>query len=232
MTTITVHDLSTGIDGEPCVRDLRLAEALKFERLTSIRVLINRYRAELEQHGPLHQVDAMVEIGSGARRPGKEYWLNEAQSLLVCMFARTRIAAEVRRTVVEVFMAWRRGQLPITHQPPAPLAEAEIFSPSLIAQVRDRARDLAEQSIPRIERQLIRWIAIRLAGEQPVDLSKEVFHASVLRRYVPHSAEDEQFLASQWALDVFPHPDDVKIRREVEVFVRERMKFRKTALTA
>ena len=43
-------------------------------------------------------------------RPTLEYWLNEAQALLVCMFSRTDQAARVRRELVEVFMAWRRGK--------------------------------------------------------------------------------------------------------------------------
>jgi hypothetical protein len=43
--------------------------------------------------------------------------LNEAQALLVCLFSRTGKAAEVRRALIEVFTAWRRGQLAQSRQP-------------------------------------------------------------------------------------------------------------------
>lgn len=55
----------------------------------------------------------------GRGRPGKAYWLNEPQSLLVTMFARTPLAAECRKHIIEVFLEYRHGQLP---PPPAPLA--------------------------------------------------------------------------------------------------------------
>jgi hypothetical protein len=97
--------------GEPRISDIKLGEMLGFDRTLSVRVLIKRHAAELRTHGPLHQVDAMVEIGSGAFRKTLEYWLNEAQALLICMFARTEKAAQIRAQIIAVFTAWRRGEL-------------------------------------------------------------------------------------------------------------------------
>lgn len=110
MGALTLSDL-TPMAGEPRVRDLRLAEALGYDRARDLRKMITRNAAEILTHGPLPQVATMVEIGSAAQRPVDEYHLNEAQALLVCMFARTATAAAVRKQVIEVFLAWRRGAL-------------------------------------------------------------------------------------------------------------------------
>jgi hypothetical protein len=40
-----------------------------------------------------------------------EYWLNEAQALLVCVLSRTEKAAEVRRMLIAVFTAYRHRKL-------------------------------------------------------------------------------------------------------------------------
>lgn len=44
-------------------------------------------------------------------RPGKAFYLNEEQALLVAMFSQTEKAKEVRATLVRVFAAYRRGDL-------------------------------------------------------------------------------------------------------------------------
>jgi hypothetical protein len=51
--------------------------------------------------------------------PNEEYWLNEAQTLLLCLLADTKVAADVRHEVVKIVLAWRRGQL-------APSADAPV----------------------------------------------------------------------------------------------------------
>lgn len=108
MGALAISDL-TPMAGEPTVSDLKLAGALGFGRATSIRVSIQRHRAELLNFGPLRQTDANP--GPQGGRPTTEFHLNEAQALLVCMFARTEKAAAVRKQVIDVFLAWRRGEL-------------------------------------------------------------------------------------------------------------------------
>lgn len=110
MGPLTVSDLQV-MAAEPRVRDLELGERLGFDQPRMIRKLIARNADELGRHGSLLQSEAMIATGKGVRRAVSEYLLNEAQALLVCMFARTPKAAEVRRQVIEVFMAWRRGEL-------------------------------------------------------------------------------------------------------------------------
>ena len=105
--SITSTDLNL-FDDEPRVLDLRLAEALGFGKTMNIRQLIKRNEPELGQYGEVFCTAQKTSPAGG--RPGLEYWLNEAQALLVCMFSRTDQAARVRRELVELFMAWRRGK--------------------------------------------------------------------------------------------------------------------------
>ena len=95
------------IAAEPRVLDVALAEALGFERPRVIRELIERNRPELQTFGNLPYRTAKL---AGRGRPTTECHLNEAQALLVCMFARTPNAAIVRKQVIEVFIAWRQGK--------------------------------------------------------------------------------------------------------------------------
>jgi len=105
MKILTANNLSI-IAGEPHVFDLHLAQSLGFSRLTSIRVLIERNREELETYGTLHRCDAK----SSGGRPGKAYYLNEGQALVLCALSETPRAAEVRKLLIDVFMAWRQGK--------------------------------------------------------------------------------------------------------------------------
>lgn len=114
------------IQDEPRVHDLRLAEALGFGRTRDVRKLIERNVAELERYGVICATVAQINRRPDGRietrgRPTRAYHLNEGQALLVCMFSATERAADVRQQLIEVFMAWRRGQLPPSPPAPAPI---------------------------------------------------------------------------------------------------------------
>ena len=128
-------------DGEPRIRDLVLADRLGFAKPAKIRELIDRNRTELQGYGEVRStaertgISAIValnycapiiptagkirpeEISSalngnrGRGRPGKEYWLNEGQALVLCALSRTPQAAAIRKQVIEVFLAYRAGRL-------------------------------------------------------------------------------------------------------------------------
>lgn len=94
------------VDGdEPRIRDLALAERLGFERPRAIRQIIERNFDEIRAYGPL-----ATQCGKSRGQGFTEYWLNEGQALVICALSRTPNAAQVRKMVIEVFMAWRRGQ--------------------------------------------------------------------------------------------------------------------------
>lgn len=107
MKNITTGQLSV-VRGEPRVFDLHLAANLGMTDTHDIRRLIVRNLPELEMHGT---ISGMVpEIRSGRGRPGKAYYLNEGQALVVCALSQTPKAAEVRKVLIDVFMAWRLGK--------------------------------------------------------------------------------------------------------------------------
>ncbi len=130
-----VSDLNCDFDGQPRIRDILLGERLGYERPRKIRDLIEKNITEVESFGPSPRIGAMVDIGSGAQREAQEYWLNEAQALLVCMFSRTDAAAMVRRSLIQVFMAWRRGQL--RDKGPDFLQIDDVQLPLLLSLVRE-----------------------------------------------------------------------------------------------
>ena len=130
---MTVHlspdDLRVLDDG-PRVQDLRLAEALGFAQPRDIRKLIDRNVQELEGYGEVCATVAQTHQDTGEAgdeppkpankggRPGREYWLNEEQALLLSMFARTDNAAAVRRMLIGAFLEWRRQHRRESIRPP------------------------------------------------------------------------------------------------------------------
>lgn len=117
MQALALSDLRAIAGRDPEIHDLRLAEALGFDRPRNIRKLVARNAAELARYGA---VSAAV-VATGARgRPSTEYWLNEGQALLICMFSETAQAADARQQLIEVFMAWRRRQAPPETRPAKP----------------------------------------------------------------------------------------------------------------
>ncbi|MGY0782108.1 hypothetical protein ACW7BC_29880 [Azospirillum argentinense] len=101
-------------DGEPRISDLVLAERLGMADPHMIRRLIERNRAELETYGEVSVT--VTETSQKGGRPGKAYYLNEGQALVICALSRTPQAALVRRQIIEVFLAYRRGVLPVAEE--------------------------------------------------------------------------------------------------------------------
>lgn len=112
---LTVQTLQI-VEGEPRVRDFTLGVALGFDRPRDVRKVIDRNRSELLAYSGL-----CATVAQSGGRPATEYWLTEPQALLICMFACTPNAACVRKQVIEVFMAWRRGEVSPHHAIAPPL---------------------------------------------------------------------------------------------------------------
>ena len=123
---ITIDDLDTTLNHEPRIQDLLVAERLGYDRPRVVRELIERNQPELTTYGSL-----AVRHGKSRGQEFTEYYLNEGQALVICALSRTPKAAEVRKAIIEVFMAWRGGQLRPHHSPgdfPAMFATREIRS--------------------------------------------------------------------------------------------------------
>lgn len=102
-------------DGQARVKDLRISEALGFERPRKIRELIQRNLHRLERHGlicsTVGQIKSDAANPRGAGRRPTEYWLNEHQAYRLCMWSDAPNADAVQEKMVEVFVAWRHGKL-------------------------------------------------------------------------------------------------------------------------
>lgn len=106
----TIADLNAEIDSEPRVLDVTLGEGLGFARPRAVRQIIERNALELQGYGSL-----ATRRGKSRGQHFTEYFLNEPQALLICMFSNTSRAAEVRKKLIDVFMEYRRGQLGTHH---------------------------------------------------------------------------------------------------------------------
>ena len=94
---------------EPRVLDTDLAEWLAFKHPRQIRELIARNLHELADYGSLSC--RATNPGKLGGRPSQAYYLNEGQALVLCALARTGKAAEVRKALIDLFMAYRQGKV-------------------------------------------------------------------------------------------------------------------------
>ena len=99
MAGLTVADINTTINHDPCILDIRIGERLGLAQPLNIRQVIEANRAELETYGEVFT--RTVKTGPRGGRPANEFWLNEPQTLLICMFSKTENAATIRREVIE-----------------------------------------------------------------------------------------------------------------------------------
>lgn len=101
----------TVIKGDARVADHRLAEVLGFSRTRDLHRLIRSSSDELEDFGEVFANESKNPSPRGGR-PIKTYYLNEHQAVLISMKAETAKARSGRKLIAEVFIAWRRGELP------------------------------------------------------------------------------------------------------------------------
>ena len=52
-----------------------------------------------------------VQTSNKGGRPGTAYYLNEGQALVLCALSRTAVASQIRKALIDVFRAYRDGQL-------------------------------------------------------------------------------------------------------------------------
>lgn len=109
MTRLTRDDLSV-IEGEARVSCRRLAEVLGYKYVKNVHALIDRHFDELGDFGEVFTFEGKNPSAKGGR-PQKAHLLNEHQAVALCMWASTAKAREARMQIVEVFVAWKRGDL-------------------------------------------------------------------------------------------------------------------------
>lgn len=131
------------VDGEspPLARDVDIAAALGMARPRDIRPVIDANRPEFEALGGLRSVPANP--GPRGGRPTTEYLLTEEQALLLCALSRAPRAAEVRRALIRVFAAFRRGELGSPNS-----LDAQRIGGIIKAVTSRLAHDLLNQHLP------------------------------------------------------------------------------------
>lgn len=114
----TVNDWSlmppTEGDAEPRVRDVDLGDRLGYAEPRMVRKLIKRLRDSGEIPGVQSRdtVERQRTRNGGEREYAvEEFWLTEREALLVCSASDAPNAGVVRAALVDLFIAWRRGQL-------------------------------------------------------------------------------------------------------------------------
>lgn len=118
----------TPINGEPRIRDLDLAVRLGFSQPRDIRKLIKRNEAKLLTFGGCATVARLVEGNETS-----EFYLNQKQSIFICMKSETDNAFEVQAEIVRVFDAHLNGSL----QPalnPANLSRLQLIEMAMQAE--------------------------------------------------------------------------------------------------
>ncbi|TNF21834.1 MAG: hypothetical protein EP318_06070 [Rhodobacteraceae bacterium] len=105
--SLSREDLSV-IEGDARVSCRRLAKALGFARHDYLIRLMRSRIEELEDFGRIFRFEE-EKSGPGRRKQG--YLFNEHQAVALCMWADTAKARQARMQIIEVFLAWRRGDL-------------------------------------------------------------------------------------------------------------------------
>lgn len=101
---------------EPTVPDLRLAEALGYERLTDIRKLIKRNLLALEAIGLVRHHGASIISGKGRITTVTEYHLSRAQTAFIIGKAKTKRADSMAVLMAEVYAMFSEGRLAVVDQ--------------------------------------------------------------------------------------------------------------------
>lgn len=139
---LTIDDLET-FDDEPYVKDVYLGQRLGFSRPNDIRKIIERNSDELSLYGPLRHRVATEQTGC-LQRKIKSYSLNEPQALLVCIKSETKRAAQVRKELIDLYMAYRYQGTCLVK------AHRRVVTPSVDTGKRDFAPKLENLSIYQI----------------------------------------------------------------------------------
>lgn len=108
----------TVLSGEPRVYDIILGERLGFDRPINIRNMIKRNMDKLQTFGPLSIVERVINGGNA-----REFYLNQKQSIFICMKSETDRAFDVQVEIVRVFDAYLNGEL----KPVAPQTFAQAL---------------------------------------------------------------------------------------------------------
>ncbi len=143
---------------EPLIRDVDAAERLGFGRPRDVRKLIERIWPE-NKRPHVRATVARTSMPRGGERETRvqEYWLTEAELLKLCARSSTPIAEGILDEMIAVYIAVRRGLVPMT-APAMNVAQvreiaAEVVAPLVerIELLTDRVRAVEAAQVPRAD---------------------------------------------------------------------------------
>ena len=101
-------------DGEPMIKDLDLGARLGYSRPRDFRRMIQRnVKGDKLGSGLVRATVARIANGNEV----VEYYLSEKAVYKACILADTDLAGEVQDLMIDVFHAWRKGDLQPVHKP-------------------------------------------------------------------------------------------------------------------
>ncbi len=187
------------IDGQFYVRDTALGEKLGYGRDRKIRDLIDRHREELSTYGPMPQLGAMVEIGSGAERNVKANYLSEDHALVLIGHSSATNAQLIKREIIAVYKAFVRGGLELTAEQGLDRLAAEetsLAAASEGAEIQLRKAAALEDEARRIREAALAVRAARndrfalmsassqiLASKEPLPANQTMFGRQLMKLY-------------------------------------------------
>ncbi|MEM7734445.1 MAG: BRO family protein [Deinococcota bacterium] len=99
------------INEQPWVAADDLATALEYARTSNLLDLYRSNKDEFTKSDVLEIFPASRGENTERGRPPKITYFSEDGAVLLCMFARTPVAKQVRKQIRDVFVAWRHGKL-------------------------------------------------------------------------------------------------------------------------
>lgn len=148
------------INGDARIACRRLQEVLGFARIDVLHRLIRRHEDELRDFGEVFRFEVENPSKKGGR-PVVNYYLNEHQATAVCLWAETPKARAGRKLIVEVFTAWRKGQL---DQMAGPKADPFARAADRTGHARDQLQALAD--MPALARE-VTHLPVWTSGRRP-----------------------------------------------------------------
>ncbi len=135
----------TPVEGEPRIQDLALAVRLSFERPRDIRKLIER---NIEKLNEFSRCATMARRPENGGTPYNEFYLNQKQSIFICMKSETDNAFEVQAEIVRVFDAHLNGTLTPVALNPANFSRLQLIE---LAMQAEQERIVLEKKVAVIQ---------------------------------------------------------------------------------
>jgi hypothetical protein len=137
-------------DGVRRWRDTDIAEWLGMAQPRAIRRVIERNKAELEEHGVLRFESANSTDERGRGRPAKEWWLAFEQCMVPIVLSRLPRGVIVRTAMIRAWKKLVHGE--IASAPRMELRALEVAADRIVAPILHEQREFHSQVLVKLDR--------------------------------------------------------------------------------